>query len=139
MAHFAELNENNIVLRVLVVDNAVVLDENDDEQEQLGISFLKNIFGFDTEWKQTSYNNNFRYRFANPGDTYDETLDAFIRSKPHNSWVFNSTTTDWDPPIPKPSLSENQIADGYFYEWNEVNYQSDNTTGWVLNSIFSSS
>lgn len=139
MAHFAELNENNVVLRVLVVDNAVVFDENDDEQEQLGISFLKNIFGFDTEWKQTSYNNNFRYRFANPGDTYDETLDAFIRSKPHNSWVLNSTTTDWDPPIPKPSLSENQIADGYFYEWNEVNYQSDNTTGWVLNSIFSSS
>lgn len=139
MAHFAELDENNVVLSVLVVDNAVLFDENGDEQEQLGISFLKNIFGFDTEWKQTSYNNSFRYRFALPGYTYDETLDAFIKSKPHNSWVLNLTTADWDPPIPKPSLSENQIADGYVYEWNEVNYQSDNTTGWVLKSIFSSS
>tara|TARA_Y100000389_G_scaffold175348_1_gene186043 strand:- start:229 stop:651 length:423 start_codon:yes stop_codon:yes gene_type:complete len=135
MAHFAELDENNIVLRVLVVGNDDITDENDVEQEQLGIIFLKNIFGFNTNWKQTSYNGNFRFRYAGIGMTFDEILNAFISSSPHVSWTLNELTADWDPPIPKPSLSEDQITDGFFYEWNEDNYQLDNTTGWVLNQL----
>ena len=135
MAHFAELDENNVVLRVLVVGNDDITDENGIEQEQIGIGFLKNIFGFDTEWKQTSYNGNIRFRYASIGMTFDETLNAFITPSPHSSWTLNELTTDWDPPIPKPSLSEDQKSDGYFYEWNEDNYQEDNTTGWVLHQF----
>ena len=135
MAHFAELDENNIVLRVLVVGNDDIVDENGDEQEQLGISFLRNIFGFNTNWKQTSYNGNFRFRYAGIGMTFDETLNAFIGSSPYASWTLNELTTEWDPPIPRPSLTEEQASDGYFYVWNEDNYQSDNTTGWVLDQF----
>lgn len=135
MAHFAELDENNIVLRVLVVDNDDIVDENGDEQEQLGISFLRNMFGFNTNWKQTSYNGNFRFRYAGIGMTFDETLNAFIGLSPYDSWTLNKLTTEWDPPIPRPSLTEEQTSDGYFYVWNEDNYQSDNTTGWALDQF----
>lgn len=100
MAHFAELNVDNTVLRVLVVDNNDITDENGQEQEQLGITFLQNILGQDTRWVQTSYNNNFRFRYAGIGYTYDEELDAFIPPKPDGSWVLNSETLNWEPSEP---------------------------------------
>jgi len=64
MAHFAELDENNIVLQVVVVADLDTRDENNDENEAVGIHFLKNIFGATTNWKQTSYNHNMRKQFA---------------------------------------------------------------------------
>lgn len=77
MAHFAELDENNIVKRVLVVDNSKLLD-NGVEVEQKGIDFLKRLFGKDTRWVQTSYNGNFRSKFAGTGDLYDFINDVFL-------------------------------------------------------------
>lgn len=77
MAHFAELDDNNIVKRVLVVDNAKLLD-NGVEVEQKGIDFLKRLFGKDTRWVQTSYNGNFRSKFAGAGDIYDAVDDRFV-------------------------------------------------------------
>jgi len=82
MAHFAELDSNNTVLRVLVVDNFMLKDEQGNEQEQLGIDFLKSLFGADTNWKQTSYNGNTRKNYAGIGYTYDTSRDAFINPKP---------------------------------------------------------
>jgi len=90
------------------------------------------LFGFDTNWKQTSYNGNFRVRYAGRGDVYDETLNAFIPPKPYNSWILNSTTADWEAPITKPELTQEQEDSGYFYYWDETAYQQDNTTGWIL-------
>lgn len=78
MAHFAELDENNTVLNIIVVNNEDILDSNGDEQESIGISFLQNLYGSDTIWKQTSYNNNIRGMFAEIGGTYDSTHDKFI-------------------------------------------------------------
>lgn len=78
MAHFAELDSNNIVTRVLVVNNIDIIDENGQEQEQLGITFLQNLLGADTQWVQTSYNNNFRGTYAGIGYTYDEVSDIFV-------------------------------------------------------------
>lgn len=78
MAHFAELNQNNVVLRVLVVSNDDITDENGQEQEALGISFLQGLFGADTRWVQTSYNGNFRGCYAGIGMTYDPVADIFI-------------------------------------------------------------
>jgi len=69
MAHFAEIDENNTVLRVLVVDNS---------QEHRGQDFLANEMGFGGTWIQTSYNNNFRAKYAAIGDTYDEAQDIFV-------------------------------------------------------------
>ena len=82
MAHFAELDENNLVLRVIVVDNTNVLDESGNESEQVGVSFLHNIFGPETKWVQTSYNGNFRKTYAGIGFTYDPVADEFIPPQP---------------------------------------------------------
>ena len=132
MAHFAELNENNEVLRVIVVDNNDTSNSDGEEVEQIGISFLKGLFGNDTNWKQTSYNNNFRFRYAGIGYSYDETLNAFVPPKPYNSWIINSTTADWEAPIAQPELTQEQEDSGYLYYWDETAYQQDNTTGWIL-------
>jgi hypothetical protein len=82
MAHFAELDENNIVLRVLVVNNTDIVDENGNESEQVGITFLKNIFGHQTNWVQTSYNGSFRGRYTGPGEYYDSDIDQFVLIQP---------------------------------------------------------
>ena len=118
MAHFAKLDSNNKVINVEVVNNAVITDSNGDEQEQLGIDFLKQIHGDDgVTYKQTSYNESIRKNYAELGGTYDADKDAFIGRKPFNSWVLNSSTCKWEPPSAAPS-------DGKVYTWDE------DTTGW---------
>jgi hypothetical protein len=107
MAHFAKLNNSNIVEQVLVVSNDVATSE------QVGIDFLKSLYGNDTVWKQTSYNGNFRKNFAGIRMTYDEDRDAFIPKKPFNSWVLNETTCLWESPVAYPN-------DGQKYNWNET-------------------
>jgi hypothetical protein len=113
MAHFAELDENNIVINVIVVNNSDMLDENGNENEQIGISFLKNVFGQDKIYVQTSYNNNFRVKYASIGDQYSQTYDAFITPPLYPSWIFNQQTLFWEPPLPYPGDDEN------FYIWDE--------------------
>jgi hypothetical protein len=72
MAHFARI-ERNVVAEVIVVNNEVITDTNGQEQEQLGIDFCKSLYGADTEWVQTSYNANFRSKYAGLGDIWDGT------------------------------------------------------------------
>ena len=110
MAHFAEIDENNIVKKVLVVKNEEILDENGIEQPQKGIDFLVNLFG--GRWVQTSYNNNIRKCFAGIGSTYDEEQDVFIPCKPYASWVFDDVAWRWKAPIEEPT-------EGY-YVWSEA-------------------
>lgn len=86
MAHFAEIDENNIVLRVLVVGN---------EHENNGQDFLVNKLGFGGVWVQTSYNATIRKNFAAIGYSYDETLDAFIPPKCHDEAILNESTGQW--------------------------------------------
>lgn len=112
MAHFAQIDNENKVVQVIVIGNKDCLDENGNESESVGINFCKSILGKDVNWVQTSYNNNFRVRFAYKGCTYNETLDAFIPPKPYPSWTLNENTLDWDPPVSKP-IDLNQ------YNWNE--------------------
>lgn len=118
MAHFAELNQNNVVQRVIVVSNKDILDENGIESEEAGIAFLKKLFGH-SNWKQTSYNNNFRNRYAGIGDVYYVDYDGFGSAKPKEflSWVFNATTLEWEPPVPIPNTQETPI--GHIWQWNE--------------------
>lgn len=77
MAHFARI-ENGIVGEIIVVNNEVLLDENEIEQESIGIAFCKSLFGEHTEWVQTSYNGNFRGKYAAAGDLYDSKNDLFV-------------------------------------------------------------
>ena len=122
MAHFAILDESNIVTRVEVINNAVLLDGDGVEQEQLGIDFLTELYGVGN-YKQTSYNKNFRKNYAGVGYTYDAVKDKFIKSKPFASWSLDEND-DWKAPITYPD-------DDKDYYWNEDNYQADNNTGWV--------
>lgn len=117
MAHFAELDSNNTVLRVIVVNNNDILDSNGQESEEVGINFCKGLFG--GEWKQTSYNANFRKNYAGIGYTYDGVLDAFIPPQPYPSWVLNQSTCLWEAPVPMPT-------DGQLYSWDEA------TQSWVV-------
>ena len=78
MAHFAELDENNIVLRVIVVSNEDIKDKTGNENEKVGISFLHQLFGISAKWVQTSYNARFRGKYAGIGDFFDESNDIFI-------------------------------------------------------------
>lgn len=117
MAHFAELDENNVVLRVVVVATKDNSTADGVEKESIGQAFCERLFG--GTWKQTSYNNNMRVRYAGIGYTYDETLDAFIPPKPYPSWTLDNATADWVPPTPMPT-------DGGLYSWDEA------TKTWVL-------
>ena len=134
MAHFAELDENNVVIRVVVVDNSQILDSEGNESEAIGISFLRNFYNNNANWKKTSYNGNIRKNFAGIGLTYDESLDAFVWPQPFPSWILNNETVNWEAPITMPTLTADEEAAGKYYSWDESAYQADNTTGWILNT-----
>ena len=127
MAHFAKLNQDNIVVSINVVHNNELLVDGT-ENEQRGINFLNTFFNTSDNWKQTSYNTNrgvhklggtpFRKNYAGIGYTYDEDKDAFSPPQPYPSWLLNEDTCDYDPPVAYPD-------DGKQYMWNEE------TTNWV--------
>jgi hypothetical protein len=120
MAYFAELDENDIVLRVIAVNNNELLDNEGNEIEQKGIDFCVNLFG--GRWLQTSYNTvanehtkgktPFRKNFAGVASIYHSVYDGFSLAKPFNSWILNENTLVWESPIPYPE-------DGKKYLWNE--------------------
>lgn len=97
MSHWAEIDENNIVIRVTVGDNN---DPNGDEGYQW---LIENLGG---RWVQTSYNANFRKHYAGIGYTYDEDLDAFIPPQPWPSWLLDEATCTWHAPVPQPTDEE---------------------------------
>jgi hypothetical protein len=111
MAHFAQLDENNVVVSVIVVDNKDTADANGVEKEYIGAAFCERLFG--GTWKQTSYNGNIRKNYAGIGYTYQVDIDAFVPPKPYPSWTLDANA-QWQPPVPAPS-------DGNMYSWNEAN------------------
>ena len=111
MAHFAKIGLNNIVTEVLVVANRDTMNSQGNEQESIGIEFLKTLTGHET-WIQTSYNGNIRKNYASIGYTYDSQRDAFISPQPFPSWTLNETTCQWNAPTSRPN-------DNKQYNWNE--------------------
>ena len=109
MAHFAEIDDNNTVVRVLVVK---------DEFENDGQNYLANVLNLGGTWIQTSYNNNIRKQFAAIGYKYDSVADVFIQPQPYASWSLDNNF-DWQAPISKP-------VEGRWY-WDEA------TLAWVEN------
>lgn len=117
MAHFAQLNESNIVTQVIVVHNNDC-QMNGVEVEEAGVLFCKSLFGANTQWKQTSYNGTIRKNYAGIGFTYDAGRDAFIPPQPFPSWVLDEATCGWGAPVAYPT-------DGKQYRWDEP------TVSWV--------
>ena len=109
MAHFAEIDENGTVLRVLVVDNSL---------EHRGGDFLANDLGLGGNWIQTSYNSNFRKQFAGIGYKYDATADVFIAPQPYPSWSLDENF-DWQAPKPRPA-GMNWFWDEGLGDWVEA-------------------
>lgn len=125
MAHFALLNDDNIVVNVLYVDNNDMLDGEGNESEALGIAQCRQGLNDNSaRLVRTSYSGSIRHRYAGIGFTYDEERDVFLTPKEWPSWVLNTTTLCWEPPTPEPALTEEQLDVGSFYEWNEQ------TTSW---------
>ena len=115
MAHFAKLDENNLVVQVIVVHNNELLIDGV-ESEVKGIEFCQTLIG--GNWIQTSYNGTMRKNYAGIGYTYDATRDAFIPPKPFASWLLNETFCNWEAPTPMPT-------DDKMYRWDEP------TLSWV--------
>jgi hypothetical protein len=120
MAHFAQLDENNIVINVIVVANDDCVDGNGVESEGEGINFCKRLFGTETRWVQTSYNSNFRKNYAGIGYTYDQIKDAFVPYKPFESWILLEESCQWTAPIPIPNDGKRYYWDESIKNWVEV-------------------
>ena len=136
MAHFAQLNDSNVVINVIVVA------DSDAANEASGIAFCKNLQGADTNWVQTSYNTHagkhytfnsdgvreydngtgLRKNYAGVGMLYDSVRDAFYETQPFASWTIDSNTATWQPPIAYPGGRSGDLKK---YEWDEGN------TRWV--------
>lgn len=111
MAHFAKLDDNNVVLEVHCVHNNELMVDGV-ESEAKGVEFLVSWSGGYTNWKQTSYNGNMRKNYAGVGYIYDDERDAFIPPRPYISWLLDEHTCQWNPPTPYPD-------DGNRYQWDE--------------------
>ena len=125
MAHFAQIDENNVVTQVIVVSNKDTADANGVEKEYIGAAFCEKLFG--GTWKQTSYNGNFRKHYAGIGYTYHADIDAFVPPQPYPSWVLNNDTAQWVAPIPMPEDAGTGDPPK-IYSWDE------STTSWVTMS-----
>jgi len=110
MAHFAQLNEENLVTQVIVVANQDTADQDGVENEAIGIAFCTNLLG--GTWKQTSYNAKIRKNYAGIGYKYDAELDAFIPPQPYASWLLDEDKAQWKAPVDMPT-------DEGKYTWNE--------------------
>lgn len=119
MAHFAKLDENNVVTDITVVKNEAILDDDGNESEAIGNEFLNSI-GMTGTWVQCSYNASSRGMYPHPGCWFDATNDRFVPSaSPFPSWVFNDSSMSWEPPVARPE-------DGLVYMWNEESQE------WIL-------
>ena len=127
MAHFAQIDDNNIVTRVTVVA------DSDAPDEATGIAFCKKLVGEDTNWVQTSYSNSIRNRYAGIGMKYDATNDVFYKQQPYASWVLNTSTWKWEAPVALPDDAgvddpENP-TEIVKYTWDE------DTTSWANRTV----
>ena len=143
MAHFAQLDDNNVVTQVIVVSNDDTSDSNGVETESIGVAFCQKLLGASTNWKQTSYNGNMRGNYAGIGYVYSTgvatlgvgSTDVFMSAQPYASWTVSTTAAQWEPPSTPgaaPTLTDDQVAAGSYYVWNESNYDADPATAWVL-------
>ena len=151
MAHFAKLDNNNIVEQVIVVGNDDIQDSTGTEVESIGVAFCQKLLGASTNWKQTSYNKSIRGNYAGIGMTFMEgvatlgvaSTDIFIEQRPifenpgngAGSWGISTTAAVWVSPIgDQPGLTTSQKNANQYYYWDERAYQADNTVGWALTS-----
>ena len=109
--YFAQIDDRDIVQRVIVVSDEDCVDSNNEHNEEVGIVFCKMLVQDpSSKWKESFKDGSQRGRAAGIGFEYDSTRNAYIPPQPYPSWTLNETSYDWEPPIEKPTLTEEQIA-----------------------------
>lgn len=129
MASYARVNQNNVVTYVTSIPDEMITDINGNQHEDWAYKHLYETIpdSLSDKWVQTSYDNEFRVRYAGLGFSYNKDLNAFIPIKPYNSWVLDENIADWQSPVgPAPQLTQQDIDDGLAYVWDE------DTLEWVL-------
>lgn len=133
MAHFAKIDDNGIVLTVVVIADSDTADSDGNEVEAIGVAFCKSLFGADTNWVQTSYNNKIRCRYAGIGMKYDSTNNVFYPLSDYPSWVLNTSTWEWEAPVALPDDAGPDDRDNptkhVAYTWEE------DTTSWINRTV----
>lgn len=121
MAHFARIDEHNVVQEIIVVDNKDCKNKDFPESEKIGQEFLKKL-GLHGKWKQTSYNGNFRERYAGLGSKYIQDVDIFTEPQPFSSWKLNPKTYKWESPTPMPKDKSSYYWDEKIKNWKKEVY-----------------
>ena len=130
MAHFAQIDSDNIVINVIVVA------DSDTPNEAAGISFCQELLGADTNWVQTSFDNNIRFRYAVIGCKYDSTNDVFHPLSPYPSWVLNTSTWVWDAPVALPDDAGDKVSEDSDTATEFVDYDWDEgSTSWTNRTV----
>lgn len=124
MASYAELNQNNKVLRVLKIDNNLILDENGDENDELGKQLCRQFTGSSNQFVKTSATAAIRGKFASVDSYYLPEYDEFTSPQPYPNWIFSRELDKWIPPIPKPELEE-----GYDAMWSQLDNE------WIVEEL----
>tara|TARA_A100000164_G_scaffold230963_1_gene204904 strand:+ start:554 stop:994 length:441 start_codon:yes stop_codon:yes gene_type:complete len=145
MAHFAQIDDKNIVTKVIVLSNDDISDNNGNETESIGVAVCQKLIGADTNWKKTSYNGKMRGNYAGIGMTYMSgvrtlgvaSTDIFIGQQPYPSWSIGVGTANWYAPVAgPPDLTDSELSAGKYYIWDEDAYNADTnspkTVGWAL-------
>jgi hypothetical protein len=118
MAHFAHIDDDGTVLQVIIVSNDDAPDPAPTHSEPLGQAFLASL-GISGEYRQTSFNNNFRKQYAKIGGRYDADADVFVAPQPYPSWTLDANH-DWQPPTPMPNEGGPWMWDEDTLTWVEV-------------------
>lgn len=122
MAHFACLNDEDAVIRVIVIP---------DSQEERGEEYITNDLGLQGRWIQCSYNGSIRKRYPGKGYTYDSLNDVFIEPKPSPSWILDQNF-EWQAPVPKPETDRHWFWDEDSFEWRDLFITPDKITPVVI-------
>ena len=132
--YFAKLDENNLVSQVVALSEDQCHDADGNCDEIIGLSHCKKTISSGT-WIRC-YQDGTRGQMPSVGYSYSSSDDVFVTSKPHSSWVLDTSKTNWTAPITRPVRTTDQMQGGFDYVWDEDAYQADNTTGWTLTKLY---
>ena len=132
--YFARINSLNIVTEVQRVEDYNCTDYLGNFSDVVAAEFCAKIFGHlpGDRWLRTAKDGSIRGKYAGINDEFDEENDRFLPPRPHGAWVFNETSYEYEAPISRPDLTDEERNAGKYYSWDDNSYIEDNTTGWIL-------
>jgi hypothetical protein len=132
--YFAKVSSNSTVDLVVKIGSQNCTNYFGEVSEVVGAEHCAATYGAGPgeRWIRTTKDSTIRGKYAGMGDEYDEENDRFLPPRPHGAWTFNSTSYQYEPPIPRPDLTDEERDAGKYYSWDDNSYIEDNTTGWIL-------